>query len=195
MQGFRGSPGNKTSLGLSISAMKPTNFLRCCVLGLLAIGLATAGLDAKSKPTPALYLSINTPPVWDALHEADIANSFHGRISEALRKTGFAGEIESLSRFDDAKPGIPVLVINLMEWRADRVGNVVCTFSSNLKSGADDKSLGIFSGTAPQWMTTASRTWELRRGLDDSAASAIKSLVKRLQSEKFLPPPNTAKGI
>ena len=175
--------------------MKPAFFLRWSLLGLIAASVAATGLVAKSKPAPALYLSISTPPVWDALHEADITNSFHGRISEALRKAGLVGAIESLHRFDDAQPGVPVLSITLMEWRADRVGNVVCTFSSNLKTGEADQSLGIFTGTAPQWMTTASRTWELRRGLDDSAAAATKSLVKRLQAVKFLPPANAAKGL
>lgn len=176
--------------------MNATHFIRKCATFLLLAGLMAAPtLGAKEKPAPALYLSISVPPVWDSLREADIADSFHGRIAEALRSAGFVGEITSLDRFDNPTPSVPVIAITLMEWRADRTGGVVCTFSANLKQNGSDKSLGIFTGTSPQWMTTASRTWELRRGLDDSAASAIRSMVRKLQDEKFLPPAKNKKEV
>jgi hypothetical protein len=37
-------------------------------------------------------------------------------------------------------------------------------------------------------MTTASRTWEIRRGLEDSADAAVKDLVARLRNDGLLLP-------
>lgn len=163
--------------------------------GIITLFLLLAGLSAGSTTDgdpapPALLLRISVPPMWDSIHEADITNSFHHRIATKLKHAGFVGEIGELNRFDDPAPAIPVMEVNLLQWRPERAGNIVCVFGANLITAGKNTNLGLFTGTAPQWMTTASHTWELRRGLDDSASRAIDSLVKKLRTEKFLPPAN-----
>lgn len=151
----------------------------------------TAGSTTGADPAPpALLLKISVPPMWDSIHEADITNSFHHRIATKLKHAGFVGEIGEWDRLDEPAPAIPVMEVNLLQWRPERTGNIVCVFGVNLITAGKNTNLGLFTGTAPQWMTTASHTWELRRGLDDSASRAIDSLVKKLRTEKFLPPAN-----
>jgi len=143
---------------------------------------------ANDKSSPALLLAINAPPMWDSLREADVIDAFHQRVVTKLQKAGFDGEIGEFDAFKEPDPAIPAIEIKLMEWRPERAGSIVCTFSANLKTADKNQNLGIFTGTAPQWMTTASHTWELRRGLDDSANRALENLVRKLRSEEFLPP-------
>lgn len=168
--------------------MKRLLSFRAIAVALLAGVLAGPTFANQETSPPALLLSVSVPPMWDSLHETDIADSFHQRILSKLHQAGFVGEIGEFDRFDQPAPDIPVMEINLMQWRPERTGSIVCTFAANLKIGGKNENLGLFTGTAPQWMTTASHTWELRRGLDDSANRAIESLVKKLRAGQFLPP-------
>ena len=170
--------------------MKSLLSLRIITVFLLLAGASVGSPVGENTAPPALLLKISVPPMWDSIHEADITNSFHHRIATKLKHAGFVGEIGELDRFDDPASTIPVMEVNLLQWRPERTGNIVCVFGVNLITAGKNTNLGLFTGTAPQWMTTASHTWELRRGLDDSASRAIDSLVKKLRSEKFLPPAN-----
>jgi hypothetical protein len=144
---------------------------------------------AGQKPAqPTLLISVSVPPVWDPMRESDVADAFYSRITTALERAGYTGRISSADRFDTPAPETPVLEITVIRWRPERSGNVECAFSAGLKTGTVNQSLGLFTGTSLQWMTTASRTWELRRGMDDSADDAVRDLVSRLRKNNLLLP-------
>lgn len=171
--------------------MKHFLSFRAIIALLLFAGAIAGSIFAKpdkNTTPPEILLAISAPPMWDSLREADIIDAFQQRVVAKLHKAGFDGEIGEFDAFEKPDPAIPVIELHLMHWRPERTGSIVCTFSANLKTADKNQNLGIFTGTAPQWMTTASHTWELRRGLDDSANRALENLVRKLRSEEFLPP-------
>ncbi len=170
--------------------MNMKTFLNQALGLLICVSLVSVASFAAEKEAvkPSLLISVSVPPVWDPMRESDVADAFYSRIATAMERAGYKGKIVSADRFDAAKSGTTVLEITVMRWRPERTGNVECTFSAGLNSGRSRQSLGLFSGNSPQWMTTASRTWEIRRGLEDSADAAVKDLVARLRNDGLLLP-------
>lgn len=171
-------------------AMNKLNHTLHALVLLICISLASAVSFAAEKEAvkPTLVISVSAPPVWDPMREDDVKDAIYGRLSQALGRAGYQGKTVQSDRFDQNDAKVPVLEITVIRWRPERIGNVECTFSAGLKNGAETTSLGLFTGTSPQWLTTASRTWELRRGMDDSADAAVKNLVNRLRKDGLLIP-------
>lgn len=156
--------------------------------GFVSTPLATLAASQTTTP-PVLQVSVDVPPTWRPMLEDDIADAFFYRIRDTFKSAGLQGELKELSRGDQANETIPVLEIRLMEWRINRIGNIDCTFGASLKQDGKEHNLGLFSGTSLVWTMGVHDRWDLSRGFDDSAQSALKDLYRKLVAKKLLPAP------
>lgn len=163
----------------------PLPFAAALLMAAFFAPLAATAADQAAPP--ALQIAVDVPPTWRPFLEDDIADALYSRIAETFRHGGFKGETALLDRSDKPAPGVPFLQITLMEWRINRIGNVDCTFSASITTGGKETNLGLFNGTSMQWISGPDRRWALQRGLDDSAASAIKDLYRKLTDQGLLP--------
>jgi hypothetical protein len=150
------------------------------------VPLSRADASAQTAAPSTLQIRIDVPPTWRPFLEDDVAVGLFSRISDTFKRRGFKGDMVQLDRMDQAKAGLPVLQINLMEWRISRIGNVDCTFSATFQNGGKSENLGLFNGTSMLWISTPNHRWQIEQGLDDSAQSAIKDLYAKLRDKKLL---------
>jgi len=169
--------------------MKTLSFQVAAALGLASI-VAGCGVTrqqtAQDTRPPRLQVTVNVPPTMSILHDEEIAEAFAYRVASILHEEGFRGRIGIVDG-DPLFPNVPVLAINLLEWRVDRIGNVDCTFGAELQSPRGNHRLGMFSGTA--MMTWSRRDWFARaRDFEDAARDAIENLATRLEQTGMIEP-------
>ena len=145
--------------------------------------IAPAAETKKAPPKPAdLQVLIDIPPTWRPFLDDDIAEALYFRVREVFRQRGYKGELAQLTRFDEAKPDVPTLQLNLTEWRIDRIGNAQCTMTAQLKTSAAEKSLGLATGTALFWSHgdrwTVARQMETADALEDAANNAAREVYE-----------------
>lgn len=145
------------------------------------VTLAPAADAKKTAPKPAdLQVIVDVPPTWRPFLEDDIAEALFYRLKEVFGRRGYKGEIAQLTSFDAEAKAVPVLRLNLTEWRVDRAGNAQCTLSATLKTAAGEKDLGLATGTALFW--PRGNRWGIQRqmetadALEDAADSALRDL-------------------
>jgi hypothetical protein len=110
----------------------------------------------------------------------DTSTRFAGLAVRALHAQGFKGEIGTLGPEDSVTSHTSVLIINLINWTADK-GVADCTFSASLRTSAGDRDLGAFSGD--NVIVTADGLHRLSaEGLVGSALEAMNDLDSRLQA-------------
>jgi hypothetical protein len=165
--------------------MKPLlTFLRFpAVLAAFAalVTLAPAADAKKPAPKPAdLQVIVDVPPTWRPFLEDDIAEALFYRLKDVFGRRDYKGEIAQLTTFDAETKDVPVLRLNLTEWRVDRTGNAQCTLTASLKTAAGEKNLGLATGTALFW--PRGDRWSLHRqmetadALEDAADNAMREL-------------------
>jgi len=165
----------------------------CLLLLLIATGLisgcATTGQNVAENGRPVrLQLAVGVPPSMSILYEEEVADAFAYRVSSILHEQGFRGRIHYVDRWNKPDAGIPVLAVELREWRVDRAGFVDCTFTANLQSPDGRQSLGLFTGTS--MMTWQRRDWFARaEGFEDAARDAITNLASRMERTGYLDRP------
>ena len=145
------------------------------------VTLAPAADAKKPAPKPAdLQVIVDVPPTWRPFLEDDIADALFYRLKEVFGRHGYKGEIAQLTSFDAETKDVPILRLNLTEWRVDRTGNAQCTLSAALKTTAGEKNLGLATGTALFW--PRGNRWSIHRqvetadALEDAADSAMRDL-------------------
>lgn len=145
------------------------------------VTLAPAADAKKPAPKPAdLQVMVDVPPTWRPFLEDDIAEALFYRLKEVFGRRGYQGEIAQLTTFDAEARDVPILRLNLTEWRVDRTGNAQCTMSATLKTAAGEKNLGLATGTALFW--PRGNRWSIHRqvetadALEDAADSAMRDL-------------------
>lgn len=157
-------------------------------LGLIAGCAATRQNVSENGRPVRLQLTVGVPPSMSILYEEEVADAFAYRVSSILHEQGFRGRIHYVDRWSKPDAAIPVLAVELREWRVDRAGFVDCTFTANLQSPDGQKSLGLFTGTS--LMTWRRRDWFSRaEGFDDAARDAITNLAARLEETGYLDRP------
>lgn len=155
------------------------------VLGLVSIGALLAGCasvpsaDKDPLHPVRLQVSVTVPPTMNLWRADEIAEAFGYRVCTELHEEGIGGRVKYVESYDTADAGLPVLAINLIEWRVNRVGNVDCTFSAVLSGPGGKKDLGLFSGSSVMLWP---RHDILARsdGFEDAAHSAMEELSKRI---------------
>jgi hypothetical protein len=168
-----------------------TSFLALVVAGLVALAAPVTSATEKSAdrtPRPVrLQVQVGLPFSMNVLRNDDIAEAFAHRVVTALHEQGFRGRIKYVENGDPLDPALPLLDINIFEWRVNRLGHTDCTFSALLKSPRGEKNLGMFSGTS--MMTWLRRDWFARAdSFEDAAADALTNLKARLDATGLLEP-------
>lgn len=156
----------------------------------LCLGCAALPLHAASKKDQArpsrLQVTVSVPPSINSLRDDDIADAFAYRVATVLHEQGFKGHIQYVDSYDSPKSEVPVLEINLIEWRVDRTGNVDCTFSANLRGPAGQKNLGLFSGTS-MMLWPRHDIFARADGFEQAARGALGDLAKKIAETKLVP--------
>ncbi|HVU33071.1 MAG TPA: hypothetical protein VHE61_06530 [Opitutaceae bacterium] len=168
---------------------RPSLLVFLTALALVVSGCASNPTESPRNGAPVeLQVQVQVPANTHPLRSQDIEDAFGDRIATALHEQGFHGRIAVLWDSDTPTAGIPLLAVNLLEWRVDPTGSVDCTFGAQLQTSAGRKSLGLFTGTS--LMTWADRDWFLRANdFQDAAGTAMSDLWDRMQRTGLLPPP------
>lgn len=157
---------------------------------ILALGVHTSLSAATTSPQAAkvadLQLQITVPPTWRPFLADDIADSLAGILSATFQRRGFAGVVDYIEEGRRVpNPDIPLLTLNLVEWRIDRVGNAECTLTATLSVSGQRKDLGIVNQTQMTWIRERgrfglARRYEVADALEDAAAGAMRDLFHRV---------------
>jgi hypothetical protein len=156
-------------------------FVTCLAsLAALAAGCSTTTRQntANNQRPIRLQLAVDVPPSMSIIHEDEVAEAFAYRVITSLHENGLRGRVHYLDG-DDPNPDVPLLRLNLQEWRVNRVGMVDCAFIASLTNGGQTRDLGAFTGTS--LMTWWRHDWWSRaEGYDESAHQAITDLARKL---------------
>jgi hypothetical protein len=171
----------------TISAMKTLRVLFLVFFATAFAGfISAADKPAKAKTPVRLQVAVTVPATMSVIYASDVEEAFGYRVSSALHEQGFQGRIKYLDDDSDAKPDIPKLAINLIQWRVGRTGDVDCVFSASLVTTAGTKNLGLFTGSSmlmwsrPNWL-------ERSEGFEDAASDALSNLAKKIEATGLLP--------
>jgi len=174
--------------------MKTSSFLLrgLAVAAVLSLGLfaaasaRAAASEAKGAKVADLQLQINVPPTWRPFLDDDIAQALANILTDTFKRRGYAGVIDYLEADCRApNPDLPLLTLNLMQWRIDRVGNAECTLTAELAApGRPKRDLGIVTQTQITWIQERGRYgfrhFEIADALEDTASEAMRDLFKRV---------------
>ena len=174
------------------------------LLGFLAITVSAdaAAPDAKGAKVADLQLQINVPPTWRPFLDDDIADALAGIAADTFKRSGFTGVLDYLEQNGRApNPDIPLLTLNLIQWRIDRVGNAECTLTAELTASRNTKrELGIVTQTQITWIEERGRygfrRFEVADALEDAAHGAMRDLYRRVADTGLVrgfPPPKAKK--
>lgn len=160
---------------------------------LAVLGLAGCTTPATVEPTPPpdLQVQVNLPPRWHPLVEDDVAETLISLVHSEFRRVGFNGRISKLHSYDTPAEGVPLLILNVAEWRLSRSGNAECLLNARFRTATgEDVSLGMVSHsefTALRGRSGIGRSFELADALEDAARGAIRELQRRLTEAGHLP--------
>ena len=133
-----------------------------------------------------LQVVVIVPASMNMIRDDDAAEAFGDTVRSSLHENGFKGRIRLIDDGQNPAAGIPVLEINLTEWRVDPLGNVTCTFGATLRTPQGSKGLGLFTGGS--LMTWLRRDWIARSdSFQDAAHDAVSNLADKIQQTGLLP--------
>ncbi|MBI2515428.1 MAG: hypothetical protein HYV95_00805 [Opitutae bacterium] len=158
------------------------------------VSAPAADKKADAAQPADLQIAVSVPPSWRPFLDDDIAENFAYRLSNAFKRQGYKGNIVYLARVEEPVTGVPLLTLNLIEWRIAHSGNAQCTFSTTLADAKGEHSLGLTSNSAIFWPQSSGR-WTIHRAyeqadaLENAADGALRDLYKRLAKDNLLPTP------
>ncbi len=171
----------------------------------MALAAALAGLRTAASPAGAerpvaqgakyadLQLQINVPPTWRPFLDDDIAGALAGIVTDTFKRRGYTGVIDFIEPDRRApNPDLPLLALNLMQWRVDRLGNAECTLTAELAvPGKPQRDLGIVTQTQITWIQERGRygfrRFEAANALEDAASEAMRDLFQRVADTNLVP--------
>lgn len=155
---------------------------------LLSALLSVAGCSTPAKVAPdtppGLQLQVNLPPVWHPLVEDDVSEMLASLVQVEFRRAGFQERIALLKSTDDVAEGVPLLIINVAEWRISRTGAAECLFNARLRTaGGENVAFGMVTYsdfTTMRGDSGFNRPYALTDALEDAAVGAIRDLRRRV---------------
>ncbi|HWA08660.1 MAG TPA: hypothetical protein VG838_04250 [Opitutaceae bacterium] len=170
------------------------------LVGLLAaapILFLGSGCTSATNPTTAaahaawaaqpvrLQVAIIVPVSMNSIRDDDVVDTFGQNVRTALHQHGFKGRIKLLDESQRSDPSLPLLEVNLTEWRVDISGNVACTFGATLKTPSGEKGLGLFTGNS--LLAWGRHDWTARAdSFQDAAHDALDNLADRIEQTGLL---------
>jgi hypothetical protein len=156
------------------------------LLPFLFAGLALAGCSTTSRVEPT-----EPPARWHPLVEDDVAETLISLVHSEFRRVGFNGRIGRVPSFESPADGVPLLILNVAEWRLSRSGNAECLLNARFRTAeGEDVPLGMVSHsefTALRGRSGLGRPFELADALEDAARGAIRELQRRLTESGQFP--------
>lgn len=162
--------------------------LAAVLLGIFSSATAVRASDRAAPPAPPadLQLVVGVPPTWRPFLEEDIDDSLASILQDTFKRRGYTGKIEFLS--DQAPrpdPAIPLLRLELREWRISRIGNAECTLSATLVAAGKEHDLGLVTQTDFTWFRDHGRFGlehgiEVADALEKAATGAMRDVFKRI---------------
>lgn len=164
------------------------------VLALALLG-SVAGCASTRPTTPAppadLQVQVNVPPTWRPMIDDDAAETLASLLRTEFRRHGYKGHIVYREHRDPIDDSLPLLTVNLAEWRLSRTGNAECLFNARLRNAAgEDTDLGMVASTE---FTTLrgrvgfGRTLEIADALERAARDALRDLHRRVADSGQVP--------
>jgi hypothetical protein len=155
---------------------------------LSAVLLAFAGCATTQQPTSldTVGVLVNLPPSTSLIYADRIADVFTDEVRHVFQQAGFTGPVENIRYVDRPDATLNLLTVNLHDWRFDRLGNIECTFTAQLKTPRGTRDLGVFSSTtlgisrSPGW-------WGTVDAFDEAAQGAIVDMVRKIAKLELLP--------
>jgi hypothetical protein len=159
---------------------------RVWLIGLMLLLPACATTDRSAEVAGTLKVHVNVPPSWNLLLDDRISEAFVDRVRDVFYRSGFDRPVEQVRSVEDPGKQPYLLTINLAEWRINRVGNIDCTFTAELKTPRGTKNLGVYTNTSMRWLEGVGR-WGLARSFGDAAEGAIGDLCEAVAKSELLP--------
>lgn len=141
----------------------------------------------RQPPSPdTVNVLVNLPPTTSLIYADRIAEVFTDEVRHVFNQAGFNRPVENIHRSENAEAAPYLLTINLMEWRFDRIGNIECTFTAELKTPRGTRDLGVFSGLS-LGMSRSPGWWGLVDSFDEAAQSTLIDLARAIAKSELLP--------
>lgn len=156
-------------------------------------------LSARAATRPvtdadALKVQVIVPPTWNLLIDDKVSEALVERMRDVFYRAGFTRPLEEVRSFEIPSKVPYLLTINLTEWRINRVGNIDCTFTANLKTPRGTRELGQYTNTTMQWLDGRGR-FGLSRAFVDAAEGALRDLYTDLAKTDLLPGSNKHSNV
>jgi hypothetical protein len=164
--------------------MKPS--LLFAVLGFLGLFVTSCASVPQAEIPGTLKVQVNMPPTLHYLAEDRIATAMTDRVREVFQRQGFDRPVEEIRPVEDSSRAPYLLTINLTEWRVDRLGNIDCAFSAELRTPAATRSFGPYTNTALR-IAYGSGRFGWARGFEDAADGALRNLCLDVLRAELLP--------
>lgn len=152
---------------------------------LLALGLLSGcatGPAGKPTPPPDLQVQVNVPPSWRPMLDDDAAETLASLLRAEFRRSGYTGNIVYLRAHETPQDAVPLLTVNLAEWRLSRTGNAECLFNARLRNATgEDTDLGMVTSTdftSLRGRVGMGRALELADSLERAALDAMRDLYR-----------------
>src|SRR4051812_2805672 len=155
----------------------------CAAIAAFA-GCATMQYQPSSPDT--VNVLVNLPPTASLIYADRIADAFTDEVAHVFSQAGFKRPVENIRYVDNPDSASSLLTINLMEWRFDRIGNIECTFTADLKTPLGSRHLGVYSDTSLRLSRTPG-PWGVADAFDEAAQGAIVDLLRAVVKSDLLP--------
>jgi hypothetical protein len=161
-------------------------FQRLSVLCVALLAFAGCASPPRVQTPDTVNVLVNLPPNASLIYADRIADAFTDEFRHVFHQAGFDRPIENVRLVDEPRDARHLLTVNLMDWRFDRLGNIECTFTAQLKTPRGARDLGVYSGMSlglsrsPGW-------WGLVDAFSEAAQDALVDLVQAVVKSELLP--------
>jgi hypothetical protein len=167
----------------------PITFLTILVAAspLLAVSSTNNPVFPNTDPALAnrLQVTVVMPASFNSIRSDDVAGTLASLVETGFKKDGFRGQLSIVAPGDQAKPDVPTLEIEVIDWRMTPTKFIDCTFNVFLKTNQDAQTLGFFTGSAPAMFGMKS-PFERAEAFKAAANDAIDHLYGELRDKNLL---------
>lgn len=169
--------------------MKRTNIIqhtRVWLAGLLLLLLPACATVNTPEVPGTLNVHVNVPPQWNMFWNDRVTMAFVDVARDVFHNEGFERPVEEVTYFEDIERAPYLLTLNLHQWRIDRLGQVECTFTADLRTPAGTKNLGVYTHSE-LWGYHGPGRFGLAQSFEEAADGALRQLSEDLARTEMLP--------
>ena len=159
---------------------------RVWLAGLLLLLLPGCATMNTPEVPGTLNVHVNVPPQWNLFWNDRVTMAFVDVAREIFHTQGFDRPVEEVSYFEDIERAPYLLTVNLHDWRIDRLGQVECTFTADLRTPAGTKDLGVYT-YSELWGYHGPGRFGLTHSFEKAAEGALRELGEDIARSEMLP--------